>query len=244
MSLDQRELEAVSRTAGEVSQAGRHPQIKALVFDAYGTLFDVHSIVALGEQLFPGHGKELSRVWRTSQLQYTWLRSSMGRYEDFSKVTEDALVFACAKLGLDLSAEKRTQLMNSYHYLDTFPEVKEALKKLSSVPLAILSNGSPSMLQAVVKNSGLEGVLSHVISVDEVKIYKPSPGVYQLAVDAFKVKDRREIGFVSSNGWDAIGAASFGLTTYWINRGDAPMEELGIKPAKILHKLTDLVNAF
>ena len=219
-----------------------NPRFKALVFDAYGTLFDVHSVVALGEQLFPGHGKELSQVWRMNQLEYTWLRSLMGRYEDFEKVTADALVFACERLNLNLSAEKRAQLMDAYNKLDTFPDVKDALKGLSGVPLAILSNGSPKMLQAAVKSSGLEGVISKVMSVDEVKIYKPSPKVYRLAVDHFKVKDRGEIGFVSSNGWDAIGAASFGLTTFWINRTDAPMEELGLKPARILHKLTDLID--
>lgn len=221
---------------------GSNPQFKALVFDAYGTLFDVYSVAALGERLFPGHGKELSQVWRTHQLEYTWLRSLMGRYEDFERVTSDSLTFACNRLNLQLSAEKRAQLMDAYNKLDTFPEVREALKALSGVPLAILSNGSPKMLQAAVKSSGLEGVLSKVISVDEVKIYKPSPKVYQLAVDHLKVKSRGEIGFVSSNGWDAIGAASFGLTTFWINRADAPMEELGLKPAKILHKLTDLVD--
>jgi 2-haloacid dehalogenase len=166
----------------------------------------------------------------------------MGRYEDFEKVTADALVFACKRLTLDLSAEKRAQLMGAYNKLDAFPDVKDALKGLSGVPLAILSNGSPKMLQAAVKSSGLEGVFSKVMSVDEVKIYKTSPKVYQLAVDHFKVKSRGEIGFVSSNGWDAIGAASFGLTTFWINRSDAPMEELGLKPAKILHKLTDLIE--
>jgi 2-haloacid dehalogenase len=217
-------------------------RFKALVFDAYGTLFDVYSVAALGEQLFPGHGKDLSQVWRVNQLQYSWLRSQMGRYEDFEKVTADALVFACARLNLNLTAEKRAQLMDAYDKLDTFPEVKEALKKLSSVPLAILSNGSPKMLQAAVKSSGLEGTLSKVISVDEVKIFKPSPKVYQLAVDHFKIINRGDIGFVSSNGWDAIGAASFGLTSFWINRTDAPMEELGLKPARVLHKLTDLVD--
>ena len=234
---------SATHTTDQTSEAETHPRIKALVFDAYGTLFDVYSVAMLGEQLFPGHGKELSQVWRTSQLEYTWLRSLMGRYEDFKKVTEDALVFACERLNLDLSAKKRAELMDAYNKLDTFPEVKEALKTLSSVPLAILSNGSPSMLHAVVKSSGLDGVLSDVISVDELKIYKPSPRVYQLAVDKLKVKNRGEIGFVSSNGWDAIGAASFGFTTYWINRANAPIEELGLKPATILHKLTDLVDA-
>jgi len=262
MSLDRRELLQLVSTGAAVSLApassrsqqlsttqssnqvstGPNKQFKAFVFDAYGTIFDVYSVAALGEQLFPGHGKELSQVWRTNQLQYSWLRSLMGFYEDFEKVTLDALVFACNRLKLDLSAGKRAQLMDAYNKLDTFPEVKEALKGLSGIPLAILSNGSPKMLQAAVKSSGLEGVLSKVISVDEAKIFKPSPKVYQLAVDHFKVKNPVEIGFVSSNGWDAIGAASFGLTTFWINRSDAPMEELGLKPARVLHKLTDLVQ--
>ena len=219
-----------------------NPQVKALAFDAYGTLFDVYSVSSLGEQLFPGHGRELSQVWRTNQLQYTWLRSLMGRYEDFEKVTSDALIFACNQLNLELSAKKHAQLMDAYNELDTFPEVKETLKALSGIPLAILSNGSAKMLQAAVKTGGLEGVFRKVISVDEVKIFKPSPKVYQLAVDHFQVNSRSEIGFVSSNGWDIAGAASFGLTTFWINRSDAPMEELGLKPAKILHKLTELVD--
>jgi 2-haloacid dehalogenase len=152
------------------------------------------------------------------------------------------LVFACNKLKLELSTDKRAQLMDAYDKLDTFPEVKSALNALSGVPLGILSNGSPRMLQAVVRNSGLEAVLTKVISADEAKIFKPSPKVYQLAVDHFNVRDRADLGFVSSNGWDAIGAASFGLTTFWINRSDAPLDELGVE-AKILHKLTDLVDA-
>lgn len=225
-----------------VSQTEPRGAIKALVFDAYGTLLDVYSIAALGEQLFPGHGKELSQVWRVSQLQYTWLRSLMGRYEDFEKVTSDALIFACKRLNLELSEEKRAQLMDAYNKLDTFPEVKEALKALAGTPLAILSNGSPKMLHAAVKSSGLEGVLSQVISVDEAKTFKPSPKVYQLAVDHLRVRERGQIGFVSSNGWDAAGAASFGFTTFWINRADAPLEELGVKPAGVLRKLTDLVD--
>jgi 2-haloacid dehalogenase len=139
-------------TTNSFYQASTNSNVKftAFVFDAYGTLFDVYSVAALGEQLFPGYGKELSQVWRTNQLQYTWMRSLMGRYEDFEKVTLDALVFACNRLKLDLSADKRTQLMDAYNKLDTFPEVKEALKGLSNVPLAILSNGSPKMLQAAV----------------------------------------------------------------------------------------------
>lgn len=216
-------------------------EIKALVFDAYGTLFDVHSVAALAERLFPGHGTQVSQLWRTYQLQYSWLRSLMGRYEDFGKLTEDALVVACKTLKLELGAEQRARLIGAYDKLDTFREVKQALQALSRLPLAILSNGSPRMLRAAVASSGLDGVFREVISVDDAKIYKPSPKVYQLAVDRLKVSERSKIGFVSSNGWDVSGAAAFGFTTFWINRAGAPMEELGTRPEKILSELTDLV---
>jgi 2-haloacid dehalogenase len=217
-------------------------KIKAFVFDAYGTLFDVHSVAALEEDLFPGMGKHVSQLWRTNQLQYSWLRSLMGRYEDFEKLTEDALVVTCKTLKLELSTEHRSQLMHAYDTLDTFPDVRQALQQLSGLPLAILSNGSPRMLHAAVANSGLEGVFREIISVDDVRIYKPSPRVYQLAVDRLKVSAPDEIGFVSSNSWDAIGAASFGFTAFWINRTDAPLDELGLAPEKTLRKLTELAE--
>jgi 2-haloacid dehalogenase len=216
-------------------------KIKALVLDAYGTLFDVYSVATLAERLFPGRGQQVSQLWRTNQLQYSWLRSLMGRYQDFEKLTEDALVVTCRTLKLKPSSEQRAQLMGAYDKLDTFQEVKPALRALSWLPLAILSNGSPRMLQAAVVSSGLAGVFTEIISVDEVRIYKPSPKVYQLAADRLKVSDRSKIGFVSANGWDAIGAASFGFTAFWINRADAPIEELGTTPEKTLIKLTDLV---
>jgi 2-haloacid dehalogenase len=216
-------------------------EIATVVFDAYGTLFDVHSVTTLAEELFPGRGHQVSQLWRTNQLQYSWLRSLMGRYEDFEQLTEDALVVACKSLKLNLSLEQRAQLMNAYDNLDTFPEVKQALGALSRMPLAILSNGSPRMLQAAVASSGLQGVFREIISVDDVRTYKPSPKVYQLAVDRLKVSDRSKIGFVSANSWDAIGAASFGFTAFWINRADSPMEELGARPEKTLIELTDLV---
>jgi 2-haloacid dehalogenase len=215
-------------------------EIKAFVFDAYGTLFDVHSVAALAEDLFPGMGKQVSQLWRTNQLQYSWLRSLMKRYEDFEKLTEDALAVTCKTLKLELSTERRSQLMHAYDTLGTFPDVRQALEELSGLPLAILSNGSPRMLHAAVASGGLEGFFREIISVDDVKIYKPSPRVYQLAVDRLKVSARDEIGFVSSNSWDAIGAASFGFTAFWINRADAPMEELGLGPDKTLLKLTEL----
>jgi len=216
-------------------------RIKALVFDAYGTLFDVHSVISACNQNFPDQGAALSQRWRAKQLEYTWLRSLMGRYEDFWQVTESALVFACKSLNLSCSPATRTQLMEAYLRLDPYTEVREALKTLSNYPLAILSNGSPRMLYAVVKSAGLEGVFSHVISVDELKIYKPSPRVYQLASQKMSVSET-SIGFVSSNSWDVIGAKAFGFWTCWVNRSAAPGDELGVTPDVTGKTLADLVD--
>jgi 2-haloacid dehalogenase len=143
------------------------------MFDAYGTLFDVHSVTIAADRIFPGQGSELSKAWRVRQLEYTWLRSLMNRYEDFWKVTESALVAACNAMKLPLDAAARTELMDAYLRLTPFPEVKEALSALSRRPLAILSNGNPKMLKQVVKNAGLEEAFSHVISVDEAKLINP-----------------------------------------------------------------------
>lgn len=216
------------------------PRIQAIAFDAYGTLFDVHSVIALCNRKFPGQGAELSKLWRAKQLEYTWLRSLMGKYEDFWMATESALVFACRSLGLACPAEIRTELMESYLHLDTFPEVKSALGKLSKHKLAILSNGSPRMLAAAVENSGLKGIFADVISVDEVKIYKSSPRVYGLVSQHLAVPDNA-IAFVSSNFWDIAGAKSFGFWTCWVNRGKLPEEELGVKPDVTADTLDGLI---
>jgi 2-haloacid dehalogenase len=217
-------------------------KIKSLAFDAYGTLFDVHSVIALGEQLFPGQGTALSNTWRLKQLQYTWARSLMGRYEDFWKVTEDGLVFAAKSLKLDLDAAKRKQLMEAYLSLAIFPDVSPGLQELSAAgfKLAILSNGAPRMLQEVAKNAGIDRLLSQIISVDEVKIFKPSPRVYQLGPKKLGSAPLAT-GFVSSNSWDIAGAASYGLTTFWINRGNQPADELGFPADQVVGKLTDLL---
>ncbi len=219
----------------------RKPPIKALVFDAYGTLFDVHSVNALCDEFFPGRGAQLSQTWRAKQLEYTWLKSLMGRYQDFEKVTEAALKFACKSLKLDCPLESHKKLMQAYLYLEPYPEVKEALAALSHCKLAILSNGSPRMLKALVKNSGLSKTFDAVISVDEVKIFKPSPKVYALAPKILKLK-KSEIGFISSNFSDICGAASFGLRTFWINRAGNPTDELGYSPGATLSRLTNLVE--
>ena len=217
--------------------------IRALAFDAYGTLFDVHSVISTCNQVFPEKGPALSQLWRAKQLEYTWLRSLMGRYEDFWQVTEAALIFACRSLGLDCPPATREKLMDSYLHLDPFPEVRQALQSLVRYKLAILSNGSPRMLAAVVESAGLKGVFANVISVDEVKIFKPSPRVYELAPRHLKVP-QNAIGFVSSNFWDIAGAKSFGLWTCWINRAKAPAEELGFRPDAMIASLAELETAF
>jgi 2-haloacid dehalogenase len=214
-------------------------KLKALVFDAYGTLFDVHSVIRLCDELWPGKGAALSQLWRTKQLEYTWQRSLMRRYKDFESVTVDGLRYACAALGVSLSESQLKRLQEAYLSLATFPEVKEALGKLSHLPLAILSNGAPSMLIPVVANAGLNGVFAAVISVDPLSTYKPTPDVYQLAVKSLGVS-KNEIGFVSSNCWDACGAKSFGFHTFWINRSDAPVDRLDAAPDHVIRNLADL----
>jgi len=217
----------------------RGPQIKALVFDAYGTLFDVHSVVQLCDELFPGRGAQISQIWRAKQLEYSWLNGLMRRYQDFGRVTEAALKFACRTLKLDCPSETRKRLMQAYLHLALFPEVKEALAALSHLKLAILSNGSPRMLKALVKNNSLENLLDHIISVDEVKTFKPDPKVYSLASKKLKLPGNN-IGFVSCNFWDICGATSFGLRTFWINRAGNSADELGYSPEAILTNLMDL----
>ena len=210
--------------------------IDAFVFDAYGTLFDVHSVMQRCESWWPGKGAAVSQAWRAKQLEYTWQRSLMQRYQPFSAVTRDALAWACESLGLALDENKAKSLMDEYLRLSTFPDVPAALERLKRRQ-AILSNGSPDMLVPLVKNSGLK--FDAVLSVDEVKIFKPAPEVYELAVKKLSVpKDR--IGFVSSNCWDALGAKSFGFTAYWINRAGAPLDRLGFTPDAILKSLGNL----
>jgi 2-haloacid dehalogenase len=204
--------------------------LEALVFDAYGTLFDVHSVARRSEAFWPGKGAALSQLWRAKQLEYTWLRSLMRRYVPFSQVTREALEYACASLGLALDAARTQALMQEYQRLATYPEVPGALAALKTRK-AILSNGSPDMLEPLVRQSGL--ALDAVLSVDEVKVFKPAPEVYQLAVDRLGV-EKEAIGFVSSNCWDALGAKSFGFRVFWINRLAAPVDALGFQPDRIV----------
>ena len=210
---------------------------QALVFDAYGTLFDVHSVARRCDASWPGQGTRLSQLWRAKQLEYTWLRSLMGRYAPFSQVTRDALTYACASLGLPLDAETSRALMAEYLRLSPYPDVPRALQELARFTQAILTNGSPDMIQPLVASSGL--AFKAVLSVDELKVFKPVPRVYQLAVDRLGVPPG-QIGFVSSNCWDALGAKSFGFRVYWINRMHAPVDGLGFEPDAVLQSLGDL----
>jgi 2-haloacid dehalogenase len=190
---------------------------------------------------FPGQGAELSKLWRAKQVEYTWLRSLTGRYEDFWRVTESALAFACNSLSLACPAETRRELMESYLHLDTFPEVKPALGKAAQYKLAILSNGSPKMLAAAVESAGLKSVFADVISADEVKIYKSSPRVYGLISQHLDVP-KSAIAFVSSNFWDIAGAKNYGFWTCWVNRCNLAEDELGVKPDCTVETL-DRLNA-
>ena len=216
--------------------------VRALVFDAYGTLFDPFAVKTRAEELFPGDGAVLSQLWRAKQLEYSWLRTLMGRYENFWKITEDALVFSCRTLKLSCDDHQRKQLMQVYLTLPAFPEVKPALEKLSHLPLTILSNGTPEMLLPLVAANNMTHVFKNIFSVDSLQMYKPRPEVYQHAVTSLGVP-KEAIGFVSSNYWDIAGATSFGFRTYWLNRGAVVADELGITPTAICTNLAELPRA-
>jgi 2-haloacid dehalogenase len=211
---------------------------QAMVFDAYGTLYDVHSVLQRCDSFFPGKGAQLSQLWRAKQLEYTWQRSLMQRYAPFSTITREALAYACEVLDLDLTAERMEALMAEYNMLSPYPDVPDALKRFSGRKLAILSNGSPDMLDPLVAHSGLR--FDAVLSVDELQVFKPAPQVYELAVSKLGVPKER-IGFVSSNCWDALGAKSFGFAVFWINRAGAPLDRLGFKPDSIVKSLNEVL---
>ena len=214
-------------------------RIDACVFDAYGTLFDVHSAVGRLRADVGPKADEVSQIWRTKQLEYTWLRSLMGEYRDFWQVTGEALDYALARTGVD-PAPIRDRLMDAYLSLDAYPEVPAMLGRLKAAGLktAILSNGEPNMLEAAVNAAGLSGLLDEVLSVDELRIYKPHATVYQLAVDRLGVR-ADAVAFQSSNAWDVHGAAVFGFRPVWINRFGAPAERL---PGGPEHEMTDLTG--
>lgn len=218
----------------------RLTRIEACVFDAYGTLFDVHSPVGRAAGALGDKAQAVSGAWRDKQLQYSWLRSLMRAHADFWRVTGDALDFALAAHGID-DAATRDELMRAYLTLDAYADAVPALARLKAagVATAILSNGSPHMLASAVASAGIGGYLDAVLSVEEVGVYKPDPRVYAMAVDRFAVAPRN-ICFVSANGWDAAGAAHFGFRVAWLDRFGLAPERLPGPPAATIRGLDAL----
>lgn len=221
---------------------------RAVLFDAYGTLFDVYSVGLLAEQLFPGQGQALAVLWRDKQIEYTRLVTTSNdgaHYRPFWELTRAGLRYACKRLSLDLTAEREHQLMNQYRHLSAFPENREVLQALKArgVVTGILSNGDPDMLGVAVRSAGLEGLLDHVLSVDSVRLYKTHPEAYALGPRATGLEPR-QIAFVSCNGWDALAATWYGFRTLWVNRYQLPFEELGTEPTRTGHTLRDVLAFF
>ncbi len=223
-----------------------HP--KAVLFDAYGTLFDVYSVGLLAEQLFPGQGQALGVLWRDKQIEYTRLVTTSNggaHYRPFWELTRAGLRYACKKLALELTPEREEQLMNQYRHLSAFPENRAVLSALKDrgVVTGILSNGDPAMLAVSVKSAGLDGLLDHVLSVDSVRKYKTDPATYALGVQATGLPVG-QIAFVSSNSWDALAATWYGYRTLWVNRYQLPFEELGTQPERSGNSLRDVLGFF
>ena len=222
--------------------------VRAVLFDAYGTLFDVYSVGLLAEQLFPGYGQSLGQLWRDKQIEYTRLVTTSNHgahYQPFWQLTVAALRYATKRLGLPLTSEAELQLMNQYRHLSAFPENREVLQSLRQrgVTTGILSNGDPEMLGIAVRSAGLEGLLDHVISVDVVRKYKTHPEAYALGEQATGLR-ASQIAFVSSNSWDALAATWYGYQTLWVNRYALPFEELGTQPVRTGSTLREVLGFF
>ncbi|MGA8816755.1 MAG: haloacid dehalogenase type II [Xanthobacteraceae bacterium] len=212
----------------------------AYVFDAYGTLFDVHAAIARHRAAAGPDAERFSDIWRTKQLEYSWTMTLAGQYADFWTLTERALDYAFDRVG-SVNRALRPQLLDAYRRLDAFPDARDTLAALKAqgVRLAILSNGSPSMLAAAVDASGIGGLLDAVISVDAVRLYKPRPEVYALVTGRFGIA-AESVVFVSSNRWDVMGAASFGFRPVWINRARGPDEYPDHAPVRVVADLSAL----
>jgi 2-haloacid dehalogenase len=217
----------------------------AVLFDAYGTLFDVYSVGLLAEQLFPGHGDALAALWRDKQIEYTRLSSMSGRYRPFWDLTRAGLRFAALKFGLSLERPAEDRLMNQYRHLSAFPENREVLAALKErgIRAGILSNGDPEMLAVAIKSAGFSDFIDPVLSAHSVQRFKTDAAVYALGPQAFNLPAKK-ILFVSSNGWDAIGATWYGYTTLWVNRGGAPLEQLDTEPTRTGRSLRDVLSFF
>ena len=220
-------------------------KLRTVLFDAYGTLFDVYSVALLAEQLYPGHGERLGLIWRDKQIDYSRVCSMSGHYQPFWDLTRAGLRYAALRLNLKLDIAAEERLMNQYRHLSAFPENQAVLVELQrrGVPCGILSNGDPAMLDVAVKSAGLGELLQPLISVDSVQRYKTDPAAYALGPQRLGLP-AREILFVSSNGWDAVGATWYGYTTLWVNRSGAPPEQLGTLPTRTGSSLRDVLDFF
>jgi 2-haloacid dehalogenase len=232
----------------EKSRSSRQEQPKAVLFDAYGTLFDVYSVGMAAEQLFPGHGQALGVLWRDKQIEYTRLVTTSNdgaHYQPFWELTRAALRYACKRLKLSLTPEIELALMNQYRHLSAFPENRDVLQALKSrgITTGILSNGDPEMLGIAVRSAGPYGLLDHVISVDSVRKYKTHPEAYALGEQLTGLR-ARQIVFVSCNSWDALAATWYGYQTLWVNRYELPFEELGTQPTRSGKSLNDVLGFF
>ena len=234
---------AVAATADAVAEAQTAGgKIKAIGFDAF-TIFDVRSIDAAFEENFPGRAKEIAATWRTRLFEYTWLRTLNRTYADLEQVSEDALTFAFKSAKIELSPEAPGKILDAFSQLKPFPDSVGALKAMrgAGIRLAYVSDFTPRILKAITENAGVADLFEHQLSTDAVKAFKPDPRAYQMAETAFKLP-RENIVFAAFGGWDAAGAKAFGYNTFWVNRFNAPVEELTVKPDAIGNTLTDLAK--
>ena len=215
--------------------------IKAIIFDAYGTLFDVNSAAEMCKNKIGDKWENFSNYWRMTQLEYTFLRTLMDRYEDFWQITEDSLDKSMKVYKIDNSLKK--ELLNLYKKLSVFPEVKQTLIKLKEkkLKLAILSNGTPTLLNGLVNSNNLNDLFDDIFSIDEVKVYKPSPKVYEMPIKKYKIKPN-EIAFLSANTWDVSGGGNYGYNAIWVNRNKNIFDNLDFKPKNEVKNLTELLD--
>ena len=215
--------------------------IKAIIFDAYGTLFDVNSAAEKCKNKIGDKWVPFSNYWRKTQLEYTWLRSLMKRHQDFWKITEDSLDKSIKVFQIDISM--KNELLNLYRVLSTFPEVNETLKKLKkkNYKLAILSNGTPTLLKELVSSNNLENIFDDLISVEQVKIYKPHHKVYNIPIKKYQI-EKNQFAYLSANTWDVSAAGNFGFNSVWVNRHKNTFDNLDYKPISEIKNLSDLNN--
>ena len=215
--------------------------IKAIIFDAYGTLFDVNSAAEKCRSKIGDKWESFANYWRKTQLEYTWLRSLMGRHKDFWQITEDSLDKSMQ--AFNINKAMKNELLDLYKILSPYPEVKETLEKLKEkrYKLAILSNGTPALLNELVKSNGLQNLFDDIFSVEEVKIYKPSSKVYDMPVKKYNIKNE-EVAFLSANTWDVSGGGNYGFTSIWVNRNKNIFDNLDYKPKNEIRGLNQLID--